>query len=268
MATFDDPETLATEAAAELCHRTGIEAIDLAFVLGSGWSAAADDLGDNLATLDLVELPGFSKPVVDGHGGQLRIVRTPNDKIAGIFTGRTHLYEGRGVDPVVHGVRTAAAAGASQLVLTNGCGALQPAWGPGTVALIRDHVNLTGATPLRGAEFVDLTEAYSPRLRHLAVEVDPTLVEGVYVQFHGPQYETPAEVRMAKIIGGDLVGMSTALETIAARKAGLEVLGISLATNLAAGVSPAPLNHAEVLAAGRSAAPKLRSLLSGLVARL
>ncbi|MFT4165751.1 MAG: purine-nucleoside phosphorylase [Microlunatus sp.] len=268
MAVEPDPKTTATEAAQMLLERLGLTRLDLAMVLGSGWSAAADDLGETLGELPLTELPGFSAPTVAGHGGLLRAVRTPAGKIAGIFTGRTHLYEGRGVDAVVHGVRTAAAAGATAIVLTNGCGSLRREWAPGTPVLISDHLNLTGATPLRGPTFIDLTDAYSARLRTLAKEVAPGLPEGVYVQFHGPAYETPAEVRMAGILGGDLVGMSTTLETIAAREAGLEVLGISLVTNLAAGISPTPLSHAEVIEAGQQAASQLRTLLAGLAARL
>jgi purine-nucleoside phosphorylase len=213
-----EPVLLAREAAAALLRRSGLDSIDLALVLGSGWSAAAEGLGTPLGSFPLAELPGFSAPVVAGHGGELRLLRTPAGKVAALFTGRTHFYEGRGVEPVVHGVRTAAAAGASVIVLTNGCGGLNPAWVPGTPVLIRDHINLTGATPLRGATFIDLTEAYSVRLREVARDVDPTLDEGVYVQFRGPQYETPAEVGMARVIGGDLVGMSTSLETIAARR--------------------------------------------------
>ena len=262
------PEGTAREAAAALLQRFAVPKIDLALVLGSGWSQAADSLGEPLGTAPLAAFPGFSAPVVAGHGGDLRLIRTPAGRIAALFTGRTHFYEGRGVEPVVHGVRTAAAAGATAIVLTNGCGGLNPAWRPGTPVLIRDHINLTGATPLRGATFLDLTDAYSQRLRDLAREVDPSLDEGVYVQFRGPQYETPAEVRMAAAIGGDLVGMSTTLETIAAREAGLEVLGISLVTNAAAGISPTPLAHAEVIEAGRAAGPRLRDLLCGLVARL
>lgn len=259
------PDQLAQAAAAALRERLGIDRLDLALVLGSGWSAAADDLGEPLGAMELAELPGFSAPVVAGHGGQLRVVRTPNGRTAAILTGRTHYYENRDPQAVAHGVRTAAAAGAQTLVLTNGCGSLRREWGPGTPVLIADHINLTGATPLRGATFIDLSEAYSARLRELARQVDPSLPEGVYVQFGGPQYETPAEVRMAGVLGGDLVGMSTTLETIAARAAGLEVLGISLATNLAAGISPEPLDHAEVIAAGKQAAPRLAQLLRGLV---
>jgi purine-nucleoside phosphorylase len=255
-------------AAEALLTRFNLPSIDIALVLGSGWSGASAGLGETVGECELADLPGFAKPVVVGHGGQLVLIRTGTGRTAALFTGRTHFYEGRGVAPVVHGVRTAAAAGARTIVLTNGCGGLNPAWGPGTPVLIRDHINLTSATPLEGATFIDLTDAYAPRLRALAREVDPTLDEGVYVQFRGPQYETPAEVMMAKAIGGDLVGMSTTLETIAAREAGLDVLGISLVTNAAAGISPTPLEHAEVIAAGKAAAPRLRGLLAGLLERL
>ncbi|MDN5724380.1 MAG: purine-nucleoside phosphorylase [Propionibacteriales bacterium] len=262
------PTEQAQAAADAIRERFSIDGLDLAFVLGSGWSAAADDLGDEIGRCELAELPGFSAPVVAGHGGALRVVRTGNGKLAAIFTGRTHFYEGRGVEAVVHGVRTAAAAGAGVLVLTNGCGGLNPDWTPGTPVLIADHLNLTGASPLAGATFIDLTEAYALRLRELARTVSADLPEGVYAQFRGPQYETPAEVRMAQVLGADLVGMSTTLETIAAREAGMEVLGISLVTNLAAGISPTPLHHEEVIEAGRAAAPRLRTLLSGLAGAL
>jgi len=264
----DDAFALAASAAEYLRSHFGVDRIDLALVLGSGWSSGADQLGEPLGGIELGDVPGFSKPVVSGHGGALKLVRTAGGKVAAIFTGRTHYYEGRGTGPVVHGVRTAAAWGASTVVLTNGCGGLNPAWVPGTVVLIHDHINLTGDTPLRGATFIDLSEAYSKRLRDVAHGVDPSLPEGVYVQFRGPQYETPAEVRMAGILGGDLVGMSTTLETIAAREAGLEVLGLSLVTNAAAGLSETNLDHTEVLQAGRDAGPRLASLLSGIVGAL
>jgi purine-nucleoside phosphorylase len=263
---MDDPYSLAQTAADALRTRFGIDSIDLALVLGSGWAQASENLGELVDECPLDELPGFGVPVVAGHGGALRLVRAPSGSLAAIVTGRTHLYEGRGVDAVVHGVRTAAAAGARQLVLTNGCGGIGHP--PGTPVLLADHINLTGATPLVGPRFVDLTEVYSRRLRGLARDVDPTLAEGVYCQFHGPSYETPAEVRMAAAIGGTLVGMSTALEAIAAREAGLEVLGISLVTNAAAGISAQPLSHAEVVEAGRTAQPRLRALLAGLLERL
>ena len=262
-----DPGAFATaiQAADVLRVRFGLPVLDLALVLGSGWSTAADNLGTLVGSCALAELPGFAAPIVAGQGGMIRLVRTPNDKIAAVLTGRTHLYEGRGVDAVAHGVRTVAAAGATTVVVTIGCGSLNPHWGPGQPVLVRDHLNLTGESPLRGATFVDLSDAYSPRLRELARSVDPSLPEGVYAQFRGPQYETPAEVRMAGTLGGDLVGMSTTLETIAARALGLNVLGLSLVTNLAAGVSRRPLDHAEVIAAGRGAAPRLAMLLTKLV---
>lgn len=263
-----EPFALAAEAADFLRSRFDVDRIDLALVLGSGWSSGADRLGEPLGAVELAVVPGFSTPVVSGHGGHLLLSRTPSGKVAATFTGRTHYYEGRGVAPVVHGVRTAAAWGAGTLVLTNGCGGLNPAWAPGTVVLLADHINLTGDTPLLGATFIDMSEAYSRRLRDLAHRVDPALPEGVYVQFRGPQYETPAEVRMAGILGGDLVGMSTTLETIAAREAGMEVLGLSLVTNAAAGLSESALNHAEVLQAGRDAGPRLAALLAGIVGEL
>jgi purine-nucleoside phosphorylase len=185
-----------------------------------------------------------------------------------VFLSRTHFYEGKGVRAVVHGVRTAAAAGCRTIVLTNGCGGLKETWSPGTPVLISDHINLTARSPIEGAEFVDLTDLYSSRLRALCREVEPDLDEGVYVQFPGPHYETPAEIGMVRAIGGHLVGMSTTLEAIAARQAGMEILGISLVTNLAAGISGEPLDHAEVLEAGRSAATRMGSLLGAVVPRL
>ena len=263
-----DPYDLAEVAASALLERFKITQLDVAFVLGSGWSAATDDLGRPIGSCELAELPGFAKPTVIGHGGALRIVSTITGKTAAIFTGRTHLYEGQVVNQVVHGVRTAVRAGARVIVLTNGAGGLNPEWAPGTTVLIRDYINLTGMSPLVGARFIDMSMAYSARLRDLARSVDSALPEGVYVQFRGPQFETPAEVRMAGALGGDLVGMSTTLETIAARELGAEVLGFSLVTNLAAGISSEPLSHDEVLAAGRKAAPRLRRLLGGIAAAL
>src|SRR5829696_8486054 len=228
-----DPYALAKLAAAAILERFDIPRVDVAFVLGSGWSAAADDLGELIGSCELAELPGCAPPTVVGHGGELRIVSTARGRIGAIFTGRTHLYEGFGVDQVVHGVRSAVAAGAIVIVLTNGCGGLNTEWTPGSAVLISDYINLTGTSPLLGARFIDMSEPYSRRLRDLARAMYPGLPEGVYVQFGGPQFETPAEVRMAGVVGGNLVGMSTTLETIAAREAGLEVLGISLITNLA-----------------------------------
>ena len=185
-----------------------------------------------------------------------------------VIGARTHYYEGHGVRRVVHSVRTAAATGAKIMVLTNGAGGVRETWTPGQPVLISDHINLTADSPLEGATFIDLTDLYSPRLRDIARSVDPSLDEGVYTQFRGPHYETPAEVQMAKHIGGHIVGMSTALEAIAAREAGMEILGFSLITNLAAGIQKTPLSHAEVIEAGREAEPVISALLARVVEAL
>jgi purine-nucleoside phosphorylase len=258
---------LAADAAAVLAEKTGVPSHDVALVMGSGWLPAVDALGDATAELSTTDLPGFAPPAVEGHAGKVRSVRA-GDRNLLVFLGRTHYYEGRGVAAVVHGVRTAAAAGCRTIVLTNGCGGLKESWQPGTPVLISDHINLTATSPIEGASFVDLTDLYSSRLRALCKEVEPDLDEGVYVQFPGPHYETPAEIRMVRAIGGDLVGMSTVLEAIAAREAGMEVLGISLVTNLAAGITGEPLNHEEVLAAGRAAASRMGDLLGAVVSKV
>ncbi|QIM21528.1 purine-nucleoside phosphorylase [Phycicoccus sp. HDW14] len=264
-----DPFEVARAAAAVIAERTGAERHDVALVLGSGWGQAGDLVGETLATIENTDVPGFGKAAVAGHSGSMRSVAIGDTgRRALVYGTRTHFYEGRGVRAVVHGVRTAAAAGCSTIVITNGCGGLNPDWAPGTPVLISDHINLTAHSPIEGANFVDLTDLYSPRLRAVAQEVDPTLDEGVYVQFRGPHYETPAEVRMAKVLGGDLVGMSTSLEAIAARQSGLEVLGVSLVTNAAAGISPDPLSHEEVLEAGRAAADRCGRLLAAVVGRI
>ncbi|GLU85913.1 purine nucleoside phosphorylase [Kocuria sp. NBRC 114282] len=263
-----DPFELAQRAAQALRERTGVETHEIALTLGSGWGGAADLLGETVAEIPAPEIPGFSKPALEGHVGTLRSIRLADGRHALVIGARTHYYEGRGVRAVVHGVRTAAAAGASTMVLTNGCGGLNPDWAPGTPVLISDHLNLIGRSPLEGATFQDLTDLYSSRLRDLARTVDPSLPEGVYAQFPGPHYETPAEVRMAGVLGADLVGMSTALEAIAARHAGLEVLGLSLVTNLAAGIQQTPLSHQEVVEAGQAAGPRIAELLARIAGEI
>ncbi|MGH3355503.1 MAG: purine-nucleoside phosphorylase [Nocardioidaceae bacterium] len=262
-----DPFEYAGDAAARLREATGIERYDVALVMGSGWLPAAEALGETVTEVPVTDLPGFAPPAVEGHAGTIRAVRCGERNLL-VFLGRTHYYEGHGVRAVVHGIRTAAAAGCRAVVLTNGCGGLDPGWEPGTPVVISDHINLTGISPIQGANFVDLTDLYSPRLRRLCRDVDPGLAEGVYVQFPGPHYETPAEIAMVRAIGGDLVGMSTTLEAIAAREAGLEVLGLSLVTNLAAGISGAPLDHEEVLQAGKDAASRMGDLLAALLPRI
>ncbi len=261
----DDPYQAARAAAAALRERTGADTHTAAVVLGSGWSDAADAFGPPSHELSAADLPGFAAPLTTGHAGRIRSVRAGHHQLL-IFVGRTHLYEGHGPDATVHSIRTAAAAGARTVVLTNAAGAICPELSVGQPVLISDHINLTGRSPLTGPRFVDLTELYTPRLRALARREDPALVEGVYACFPGPHYETPAEIRMARTLGADLAGMSTVLEAIAAREAGLEVLAFSLVTNLAAGLSGEPLAHTEVLAAGHAAAARIGGLLARLLA--
>lgn len=246
---------------------TGHDRHDVALVMGSGWVTAADVLGEPAAEVKVTELPGFPPPTVAGHAGAIRSVPI-GGKRALVFLGRTHWYEGRGVTAVAHGVRTAISTGATTVVLTNAAGGLRGDMTVGQPILISDHLNLTGQSPIIGATFVDLTDLYSARLRALAHEIDPALDEGVYACLPGPHYETPAEIRMLRTLGADLVGMSTVLEAIAAREGGADVLGISLVTNLAAGITGQPLDHTEVLEAGRGAAERMGLLLRELIGRL
>ncbi|GAA2455699.1 purine-nucleoside phosphorylase [Agromyces soli] len=263
-----DPFVVAQQAADRIAELTGVARHDLALTLGSGWGKAAEIIGETTHTIPATEVPGFSKPALEGHVGTLRSVLLPNGKRALVIGARTHYYENHGVRRVVHSVRTAAATGAKTMILTNGAGGIKSHWKPGTPVLISDHINLTADSPLEGATFIDLTDLYSARLRELARSISPELDEGVYCQFRGPHYETPAEVQMAKTIGGHIVGMSTALEAIAARQSGMEVLGMSLITNLAAGIQTTPLSHEEVIEAGREAEPVISKLLADIVAAI
>lgn len=263
-----DPFEIAAAAAADIARLSGVERHDIAVTLGSGWGRAAELIGEETASFPATEVVGFSKPALEGHVGTLRSVRTPGGKNVLVIGARTHYYEGHGVRRVVHSVRTAAATGATTMILTNGAGGIRDTWKPGQPVLISDHINLTADSPLEGATFIDLTDLYSQRLRDLARSIDPSLDEGVYTQFRGPHYETPAEVQMAKTLGGHIVGMSTALEAIAARQAGMEILGFSLITNLAAGIQKTPLSHDEVLEAGREAEPVISALLARVIGAL
>jgi purine-nucleoside phosphorylase len=263
-----DPFEVARTAAAEIAEATGVAHHDIALTLGSGWAKAADLIGETTADVPATEITGFSASAVVGHTGSIRSIALPGGKNALVIGARTHYYEGHGVRRVVHSVRTAAATGARTMILTNGAGGIKETWTPGSPVLISDHINLTADSPLEGATFIDLTDLYSARLRAVAKGIDPTLDEGVYTQFRGPHYETPAEVQMAKAMGGHIVGMSTALEAIAAREAGMEVLGMSLITNLAAGIQKEPLSHQEVLQAGKDAEGAISQLLARIVAAL
>ena len=271
----EDPFSLARTAANVLNEATGGAEHFAAVVLGSGWDAAADGFGETIASLSTADLPGFAQPTVAGHHGELRSVDVDGRRVL-VLLGRIHLYEGRSESEVVHAVRVAVFSGAPLVILTNAAGGLDPSMRPGEAVLIRDQINLTGRSPLSGppppdpygSRFIDLTTLYPRRLRDLAHRVDPSLREGVYAGLPGPQYETPAEVAMLRSLGADLVGMSTTLESVAAHHLGAEVLGISLVTNLAAGVSPEPLDHKEVLEAGTKAAPHLARLVVGVVSEL
>jgi len=263
-----NPYELATVAAAELREQSGVDLYDVAVVLGSGWKEGAAVLGAPSSEVLTSSLSGFVAPTVLGHEGRILSLKIGGLNVA-LVSGRVHLYEGNTADQVVHPVRTVVTAGAKKIVLTNACGGLDPSIAPGNVVVIRDHINLTATSPMEGeappegygSRFVDLTDLYSARLR-AAVHAVSDLREGVYVGFRGPHYETPAEITMARAIGGSLVGMSTVLEAIAARHLGAEVLGLSLVSNFAAGVSSGPLNHLEVLEAGQSAASSLGALLA------
>ena len=261
------PAATAQEAAAAIRDRTGVDVHDVAVTLGSGWAPAVAALGDPVAVVPTAELPGFTPPTAQGHGGELLSLRIGDHRVL-VFIGRIHAYEGHELRHVVHPVRAACAAGAQTVVLTNAAGGLREDYAVGQPVLISDHLNLTARSPLVGAEFVDLVDAYSPRLRAIAHEIDPSLAEGVYAGLPGPQYETPAEIRMLRILGADLVGMSTVHETIAARAAAAQVLAVSLVTNLAAGMTGRPLRHDEVLEAGRQSATRMGSLLSAVIARV
>jgi purine-nucleoside phosphorylase len=262
-----DPQALAEAAAAELRERTGVDAFDVAVVLGSGWAPAAAELGVPTDTIAMADLVGFNPPSAAGHDGRVMVVPVGGKRVL-VLLGRIHAYEGHQLRHVVHPVRTACAAGVRTVVLTNAAGGLRADFTVGQPVLISDHLNLTARSPLVGSQFVDLVDAYAPRLRALAREVDGALAEGVYAGLPGPHYETPAEIRMLRTLGADLVGMSTVHETIAARAAGAEVLGVSLVTNLAAGMTGQPLSHAEVLETGRQSATRMGSLLAEVLARL
>jgi purine-nucleoside phosphorylase len=262
-----DPDALAQRAAQFIADGTGVADHDVAIVLGSGWAPAVSALGTAAAVLPMAELPGFTPPTAVGHAGQVMSVAVGDHRVL-VLAGRVHAYEGHDLLHVVHPVRTACAAGARVVVLTNAAGAVREDFTVGQPVLISDQLNLTARSPLIGAQFIDMVDAYAPRLRALAREVDSGLAEGVYAGLPGPHFETPAEIRMLRTLGADLVGMSTVHETVAARAAGAEVLGVSLVTNMAAGITGEPLSHVEVLAAGAASATRMGSLLADVVARL
>ncbi len=269
-----DPFSRAEASAAVLRERTGAAGFDAVVVLGSGWRYAADAIGVPEVEVPLAELGDFKQPTVGGHTPSVRYVKAGQRRVL-VYLGRIHLYEGHDPHTVTHGVRTAIAAGCRTVVLTNAAGGINPGYAVGQPVLISDHLNLTGRSPLSGplpehvpSRFTDLTEVYSRRLRSAARELDPSLAEGVYAALPGPHYETPAEIRMLRGAGADLVGMSTVIEAIAARHLGAEVLAISLVSNPAAGLSDQPLAHQDVLAATGASAGRVGALLADLLPRI
>ncbi len=275
IAPIDQPARL--DALAAAVRSRSLLVPEIGIVLGSGLGGLVDDLEDAIA-IPFSDLPGWPPATAPGHLGRLLLGRLGGRPVA-MLQGRFHLYEGNHPGLVVQPVLLFARLGARIILLTNAAGGLDPSFGPGTLMVMRDHINLTGQNPLIGPNadaigerFPDLTEAWSPRLRaglHAAAAVEGiSFAEGVYVGLTGPNYETPAEVRMLAALGGHAVGMSTVLECIAARWAGLEVCGVSLVTNAGAGYSGEPLTHGEVLAAGAEAGPRLARVIRRFVADL
>ena len=250
---------------------------DVGIVLGSGLGGLADDLEDAVA-ISFSDLPGWPAATAPGHLGRLLLGLLAGRPVV-MLQGRFHLYEGNDPGLVVQPVLLFHALGARVVVLTNAAGGLDPSFGPGTLMVMNDHINLTGRTPLfgknaddLGPRFNDMTDAWSPRLRdrlHAAGQAEGVdLTDGIYVGLTGPSYETPAEVRMLAGLGGHAVGMSTVLECIAARWIGLEVCGVSLVTNAGAGYSGAPLTHEEVMESGAVAGPRLARVIRRFVTDL
>jgi purine-nucleoside phosphorylase len=249
-----------------------LPASDVAIVLGSGLSTVAARLAPG-EPIPYSQLDGFPVSGVPGHEGSLRVGENSGHRVL-VFGGRVHMYEGHDAETVVIPVRQAIAAGCGTIILTNAAGSI-PEWlRAGDLCLISDHLNLTGSNPLRGPEpdptwrFIDMVDAYDPRLRALAREVDPNLKEGVYAGLPGPTYETPAEVKMLRTLGADMVGMSTVLETIAARHMGAKVLGFSVITNKAAGLTGDPVTHEEVMEMGKNVGERLGNVIQGVLERL
>src|SRR6202046_1178704 len=272
-----DPFAAAAASAARLAALTGQGRAEVAGVLGVGVPPAADALASGLdatvTEVPVTHLGGFPPSTVPGHAGLALSMVTPGLRLLALV-GRVHLYEGHQPSVVVHGVRTAVAAGCRVVALTNAAGGIAADFEVGQPVLVRDHLNLTRRSPLSGlgppdgypSRFTDLTDLYSARLRVLAREADPSLAEGVYAAMPGPHYETPAEIRMLATLGADLVGMSTVLEAIAARHLGAEVLAISLVTNLAAGLGAGGAGPGEGPARGDAAAGRMGALLAAVVA--
>lgn len=259
-------------------HHINAQGAEVAVILGSGLASAADRLRD-ARSVDYATLPCFPEPTVAGHPGRMLCGHWGQRKVL-VFCGRVHAYEGYPASEVAFPVRVAATLGVQTLIVTNIAGGIEPSYAIGEIVSIRDHINLTGASPLSGLNderlgprFIDMSEPYTPALRSLAAAVAQEnfgvpLREGVYAAMPGPSYETPAEVRMLRILGADLVGMSTVHEVIAARHSGLGVLGLSMVSNPAAGIQGSPLSHEDVTAAAAAGAARMGELLEAVVTHL
>jgi purine-nucleoside phosphorylase len=261
----DAPDN-ATRTARELARRTGVERHDVLVILGTGLATAAEQLGAAGPSIPLATLPFFPRYTATGHHAQGWSVPI-GDRMVLVFAGRCHAYEGIDLSEVVHPLRTGIAAGCSTVILTAAVGGIREDLVTGSVMAVADHLNLTGRSPLSGPEFVDMVGAYAPGLRAeaLATPGVPALATGVYAQVLGPQFETPAEIRMLRTLGADVVGMSMAFETIAARHAGAEVLGLAVVTNEAAGASS---GTADIAAAGAGAVPVVAEIIRHVVVSL
>ena len=243
----------ASRTARELARRTGVDHHDVLVILGTGLAPAAERLGAGGPSIPLATLPFFPRYTATGHRAQGWSVPI-GEKMVLVFAGRCHAYEGIELSEVVHPLRTGIAAGCSTVILTAAVGGIRHDLSPGAIMAVSDHLNLTGRSPLTGPEFVDMVGAYAPELRALALstpDVGP-LATGIYAQVLGPQFETPAEIQMLRTLGADVVGMSMAFETIAARHAGAAVLGLAVVTNAAAGSGMDIADIAEVGAAASS----------------
>jgi purine-nucleoside phosphorylase len=265
------------EHAARTIRARYSEEVRVALVLGSGLGAFADDIEDAVM-IPYEEIPGFARPTVEGHVGRLVLGKIEGVPVA-VMQGRFHYYEGYAFEEVIFPVRTLSFLGAKSLLLTNAAGGINVAFDQGALMIISDHLNLMGMSPLRGRHderfgqrFPDMTEVYSRDYQELAVEeahaMGLELRRGIYAALSGPSYETPAEIRMLRILGADAVGMSTVPEAIAAQQMGLKILGISCITNMAAGVIGEPINHHEVIETGERVRDTFKELLRRVIPRL
>jgi purine-nucleoside phosphorylase len=267
-----DAYALAEMAAGRLSEVSGVRAHDVAVILGTGLADAAASISPISTQHDLGALPGFPPSLVSHQRSEVWSLEVGEARVLA-FLGRLHLYEGYSAIDVAHPVRTAVAAGCRVVIITNASGSLRREMIPGDLVLIADHLNLSGASPLAGlptgagypSPFVDLVDAWSPRLRKLARAIEPSLNEGVYAQVQGPQFETPAEIRMLRTLGADLVGMSSALEAIAARQVGAEVLGLSVVTNMAAGMDKGGVAPDAIIGVGVQGAEAVGRLIGQVV---